>query len=122
MSSTQNINTAGNYCLETEQRIRSAQYMMYRPSQYTSDFSVQSNNAGQNAQIADSSQNWETVFKKSCNTESFLFGIGASNLEAPLPEFNHEPVRQPFAEIFDSGAILMPEPMAIEKSQRPRPT
>lgn len=117
MASTRNRNTPGNHCLEERQYANSRNYTLYQNSQYGSAYNTKlPGNGLLPAQIP-----WNKLSYNAADTESFLFGINSTNLVNPAPCFVPEPVKLNSANIFDKGAILMPEPLVIQKNQRPFP-
>ena len=51
--------------------------------------------------------------------ESRLLGVGASNLVKPQAPLQPEQKNLPFATYFDRPKLSMPDPLVIEKNQRP---
>jgi hypothetical protein len=66
---------------------------------------------------------WDRLSHNPVDTESFLRGIGASNLENPQPaaDFSPRPMVQNLQQmhLFENRPCLMPEPLVINKHQRP---
>ena len=120
MASTQNINTPGNYCLEQRQYSRFADYALYANSQYGAAYDTRLPGNGVNpAQIP-----WNQLYNNAVQIESFLLGIGSTNLVDPSASNNKiVPDLKPLAtaNFFETSPVLMPEPLAVEKRQRPFP-
>lgn len=117
MASTRNRNTPGNYCLEQRQYKQSVTYTLYPNSQYGAAYNTRlAGNGLLSGQIP-----WNKLSYNAPDTESFLFGINSTNLVNPAPCFVPEPVKLNSANIFDKDATLIPEPLVIEKNQRPFP-
>jgi hypothetical protein len=117
MASTRNRNTPGNYCLEQRQYHVSENYTLYPNSQYGAAYNTRlPGNGLLPAQIP-----WNKLSYNAADTESFLFGINSTNLVNPAPCFRPEITQLQSANVFESGATLMPEPLVIEKNQRPFP-
>jgi len=117
MSSTRNRNTPGNYFLEQRQYKEHAQYTLYANSQYGTAFNTRlPGNGLLPGQIA-----WNKLSYNAPDTESFLFGINSTNLVNPAPAFVSEPVKLDSANVFEKGPVYMPEPLMVEKNQRPYP-
>ena len=117
MASTRNRNTPGNYCLEQRQYQQLSNYTLYPNSQYGAAFNTRlPGNGLLPAQIP-----WNKLSYNAADTESFLFGINSTNLVNPAPCFVPENIKLGSANIFDKGEILMPEPLVMEKNQRPFP-
>lgn len=117
MASTRNRNTPGNYNLEQRQYHESSNYTLYPNSQYGAAYNTRlPGNGLLPAQIP-----WNKLSYNAADTESFLFGINSTNLVNPAPCFVPEITKLSSANIFEKNAILMPEPLVIEKNQRPFP-
>ena len=117
MASTRNRNTQGNYSLEQREYQNSSNYTLYPNSQYGSAYNTRlPGNGLLPAQIP-----WNKLSYNAADTESFLFGINSTNLVNPAPCFVPEITKLDSANIFDKGSVLMPEPLVMEKNQRPFP-
>lgn len=117
MASTRNNNTPGNYCLQQRSYTEGRQYTTYKNSAsgeaYDTKFAGNGLNPGQ--------MPWNTLSQNAADIESFLYGINSTNLvqpQAPLvPEINN----LQSANIFEKETTYIPEPLVIEKKQRPFP-
>jgi hypothetical protein len=117
MASTRNRNTPGNYCLEQRQFAQSSNYTLYANSQCGAAYNTQlPGNGLLPAQIP-----WNKLSYNAADTESFLFGINSTNLVNPAPCFVPEIAKLQSANIYKKGPIYIPEPLVIEKNQRPFP-
>jgi hypothetical protein len=117
MASTRNKNTTSDYCLEQKQYHNSANYTLYPNSQYGAAYNTRlPGNGLLPAQIP-----WDKLSYNAADTESFLFGINSTNLVNPAPCFVPEQVKLNSTNIFNKDVILMPEPLVMEKNQRPFP-
>ena len=117
MASTRNKNTPGNYYLEQKTYRHSEEYTLYKNSQYGEAVNTRwAGNGLLPAQIP-----WNKLSYNAADTESFLFGINATNLVKPTPCFVPEIAQLDTTNIFNKGATLMPEPLVVEKNQRPFP-
>ena len=117
MASTRNINTPGNYCLEQRQYYNSEQYTLYPNSQYGAAYHTNLPGNGLNpAQIPG-----YKLSKNTTDIESFLFGINSTNLVNPAPVFTPELKNIKTVNIYKNETIYIPEPLVIEKNQRPFP-
>jgi len=115
MASTRNLNTLGNYRLEQRQFHQSENYTLYPNSQYGAAYDTKMPGNGLNpAQIP-----WTKLSNNAPDIESFLFGINATNLVNPAPCFHPELKSFQTANVFEKEKTLMPEPLVIEKHQRP---
>jgi hypothetical protein len=115
MSCTRNINTPGNYKLERRQQNAMDQYRT------NIAFSTPENtNLPGNGLLHSWLPNTQ-MSNNAVDTESFLRGIGSTNLMDPQPQFVPEPRTHNIEQLhlFETRPIIMPVPMVIEKNQRP---
>ena len=117
MASTRNKNTPGNYCLEQKEFSNSQQYTLYPHSQYGSAYSTMLPGNG----LLAGQVPWNKMSHNAADIESNLFGINSTNLVNPTPCFVPELTKLDTANIYEKGNILMPQPLVVEKSQRPYP-
>jgi len=117
MASTRNRNTPGNYCLEQKQYNQFENYTLYPNSQYGSAYNTRLPGNG----LLAGQVPWNKLSYNAADTESFLFGINSTNLVNPAPCFTPEIAQLGTVNIFDKGATFIPEPLVIEKNQRPFP-
>jgi hypothetical protein len=117
MASTRNRNTPGNYYVEQRQHKESETYTLYENSQYGAAYTTQlPGNGLLPAQIP-----WNKLSYNAADTESFLFGINSTNLVNPAPCFIPEITPLHTANIYQKKPVFLPEPLVIEKKQRPFP-
>jgi hypothetical protein len=117
MASTRNRNTRGNYCLEQRQFKQFENYTLYPNSQYGSAYNTRlPGNGLLPGQIPGNKLSYNAL-----DTESFLFGINSTNLVNPAPCFVPEITKLNSENIFEISKIYIPEPLVIEKNQRPFP-
>ena len=117
MASTRNKNTPGNYCLEQREYKNSEQYTLYANSQYGAAYNTRLPGDGlMPAQIP-----WNKLSYNAADTESFLFGINSTNLVNPVPCFKPEITKLESSNIYKKGPTFIPEPLVVEKNQRPFP-
>jgi len=117
MASTRNRNTPGNYCLEQREFQQTENYTLYTNSQYGNAYNTRlPGNGLLPAQIP-----WNKLSYNSADTESFLFGINSTNLVKPAPYFVPEITKLGSVNIYENQTTLIPEPLIIEKNQRPFP-
>lgn len=118
MSSTRNINTPGNYYLQQQQFKQNANYTLYTNSQYGYAYDTKLPGNGLNpGQIPNDRMSHNAI-----DIESSLFGINSTNLVNPQPEVKPQLINLQTANIFKSAHVYIPEPLVIEKNQRPFPT
>ena len=117
MASTRNRNTPGNYCLEERQYKHSENYTLYPNSQYGAAYNTKlPGNGLLPAQIP-----WNKLSYNAPDIESFLFGINSTNLVNPAPSLVPELAKINSANIYKKSNTYIPEPLVIEKNQRPFP-
>jgi|TARA_B110000093_G_C12967825_1_gene410583 hypothetical protein len=118
MASTRNNNTPGNYCHQQKQYAHNEQYTLYPNSQYGSAYNTRIPGNGVNpGQVP-----WNQLSYNPVEIESSLFGINSTNLVNPQPEVKPELRTLETANFFEKGPVLMPDPLVIEKNQRPFPS
>lgn len=116
MASTNNKNTPGNY--KAEQAINSliGNYTTYIQSAqgeaYTNHFAGDGLLMGTNART--------TLCNNYTDVESQLFGIGATNLVNPKSLVKPEIKYMQSVSIIDRLPVVVPEPLILEKNQRPQ--
>lgn len=115
MASTRNKNTLGNYANEQRQYSQGENYVLYENSQYGTAYDTKLPGNG----LLAGQLPCNTLSHNAMDTESFLFGINSTNLVKPAPCFVPEIKRLETTHIFENKPILMPEPLVIEKYQRP---
>ena len=116
MASTRNINTPGNYCLEQRQYQDSQQYTLYPNSQYGAAYTTNLPGNGLNPGQVPGNQ----LSNNAPDIESFLFGIGLTNLVEPIQPLVPQFKTLETENIYIKKPTLMPVPLVIEKS-RPFP-
>jgi hypothetical protein len=117
MASTRNRNTKGNYCLEQREYKEFENYTLYPHSQYGAAYTTELPGNG----LLPGQVPWDKLSHNAANTESFLFGINSTNLVNPAPCFAHEITQLCDANVYKKGPVFIPEPLVIEKNQRPFP-
>jgi hypothetical protein len=117
MASTRNINTKGNYCLEQRDFNLFENYTLYPNSQYGAAYNTELPGNG----LLPGQIPGNKLSHNAADTESFLFGINSTNLVNPAPCFVPEITQLGHANIYKKGTVFVPEPLTIEKNQRPLP-
>jgi len=113
MASTRNKNTAGDYKLEQKNNTGISAY-----SAYTSYGQPQQTYFPGNGLLSGRVAS-ENLSKNACDIESQLFGIGSTNLETPKAPCVAELKGHSSLNIIEKLPILVPEPLVVEKNQRP---
>lgn len=117
MASTRNKNTIGNYNLQQRQYKDMERYELYPNSQYGAAYDTKLPGNGINpGQVP-----WNQLSENAVQIESFLFGINSTNLVQPQPCLVPELKYLETANIFEKSRVIIPEPLAVEKFQRPFP-
>jgi len=117
MASTRNINTMGNYCLEQKTFKEAEQYTTYKYSQYGDAYNTKFPGLG----LLPAQISWNQLSDNYADTESFLFGIGSTNLVKPKPCFTPEIKQLEVANIYEAPKIYLPEKFIVSREQRPYP-
>ena len=115
MASTKNKNTQQDYNLEKWSLDKQTSYCTYAP------YGVPRTSMFAGDGLIHGRMGSETLSHNSSDIESFLFGIGSTNLVNP----NKEPVPQfkPLntLSIIDKQQVILPEPLAVKDNQRQYP-
>ena len=117
MTSTRNNNTPGDYCLQQRSYTDSLNYSEYKNSQVGSAY----HNAIPCMGITPSHMPREAFSKNSIEIESSLFGINSTNLVNPQQPIVPELIKLPEVSYFKKLQMFMPEPLVVQKDQRPFP-
>ena len=117
MSCTRNKNTPSDYCLEQKQNTQIFGYLEYKNSQYGYAY----NNAMPTMGVTPSHMPRQIFSNNSIDIESALFGINSTNLVKPAPCLVPELAKINSANIYKKQTTYIPEPLVIEKNQRPFP-
>ena len=117
MASTRNKNSVRDYSCEQRifQDINS--YQTYTNSAYGQAITTHLPCLGFNGAAIPR----EKLSGNPIDIESSLFGIGSTNLVEPQAPINPELTCVKHKSIIDKVEFVMPEPLVIEKNQRPRP-
>lgn len=113
MASTRNRNTPGNYKLEKDMNINQCKFNTYEPYG-TPKISY---HPGDGLMPAKTSR--DILASNACDVESNLFGIGSTNLEKPMPNFNPQLKEIKSLSVIDKPTVFVVEPRAIDDKQRP---
>jgi hypothetical protein len=118
MASTRNKNTPSDYCLQQRAYAQGRQETIYKHSAYGEAYTTKWAGNGLNpGQLP-----WNTMSKNAPDIESFLFGINSTNLVNPQPNLTPELNQLSTANVFEKEPTYIPQPLVIEKKQRPFPT
>jgi len=118
MASTRNKNTPSDYCLQQQTYTQARQHTIYKHSAYGEAYDTKWAGNGLNpGQLP-----WNTMSNNAPDIESFLFGINSTNLVNPQPCLTPELKQLPTANVFEREPTYIPQPLVIEKKQRPFPT
>ena len=112
MASTRNKNTINDYRLEQQCNNSQANYIMSYGGE--NDIQMAGNGLIQGRIFANK------LSHNSVDIESFLRGINSTNLVNPAPLFEPQ-LRSPLPtrNMYEKDPVIMPEPLIIEKNQRP---
>ena len=117
MASTRNKNMAGDYILEQKSHSNYCEYSTNESSGYGHpDVSHFAGDGLLNGHMPAMS-----LANNACDIESYLRGIGSTNLVNPMTTFVPSVKPLQSLNIINRLPVLIPEPLAIEKDQRPYP-
>ena len=117
MASTRNNNTPGDYCQQQKSYKQSLDYNEYQYSQVGRAYK----NALPCMGITPSHMPREAFSQNSIEIESALFGINSTNLVNPQKPVVPQLKQLPNVSYFERLQTFMPEPLVVEKYQRPFP-
>ena len=117
MASTRNNNTPGDYCQQQKSYKQSLDYNEYQYSQVGRAYK----NALPCMGITPSHMPREAFSQNSIEIESALFGINSTNLVNPQKPVVPQLKQLPGLSYFERLQTFMPEPLVVEKYQRPFP-
>ena len=115
MASTRNKNTPINYSLEEARFKNFETYNLYKNG--SGGEAVNTRLAGDG--VIQGAVPWNKLSHNPADVESFLFGIGSTNLVNPMKCFTPELVQNETINFFKKAPTYIPEPLIVEKSQRP---
>lgn len=118
MASTRNNNCRSDYCLQQKSYRDARLYNEYKYSQAGRAY----RNAFPCLGITPSHMPREAFSTNSVEIESALFGINSTNLVNPQAPVDPHLTQLPFVPFFHTLPTYMPEPLVVEKNQRPFPT
>jgi hypothetical protein len=116
MASTRNKNTIGNYALEQKSYKNNQTYCLYTNSQYGESYCTNLPGYG----LLPGSLPRDKLSNNSVETESFLFGIGSTNLIEPQPCFVPKMIDLQQVNIYTPKKLIMPQPLTMDPN-RPFP-
>jgi hypothetical protein len=114
MASTRNKNTPGNYALEQwslEKQFQSKTYIHGAQGRPIEPLYAGNGLKGGRIVARD-------LAKNDCDIESFLFGIGSTNLVTPLAPVQPELNDLKTLDIIQKKPMYVPEPLIVEPHQR----
>lgn len=117
MASTRNNNTPGNYCLEQRNNRLMQDYELYKNSQNGNAYNPAIPTFG----ITPSHMPSSEFSYNPVEIESSLFGINSTNLVNPQKEVTPQLKKVQEKTFIKKVPLIMPQPLAIEKQQRPFP-
>jgi len=117
MASTRNNNTPGDYCQQQKSYKQSLDYNEFKYSQVGRAYK----NALPCMGITPSHMPREAFSQNSIEIESALFGINSTNLVNPQKPVIPQLKQLPGVSYFERLQTFMPEPLVVEKYQRPFP-
>ena len=117
MTSKRNKNTSQNYCLEQRDNNLANTYTHFMNSSYGNAYT----NALPCVGITPSHMPRNTLYHNPIEIESFLFGIGSTNLVQNSTPITPQLKSVPTVSYFDRLPLIIPEPLIIQSDQRPFP-
>ena len=105
----------GNYCLQQRSYRESSNYLAYTngANGYAYDTRMPGNG------LLMGQVPWNKLSDNAPDIESFLFGINSTNLVKPEPPLTPQLREYPAVHLFQKDVVYIPEPLVIQKNQRP---
>ena len=117
MTSTSNKNTPGNYVLEQKMNQHIGDYRTYL---HSAAGEAHTNHLPGNGLLPASNARTH-LCGNYCDVESQLRGIGSTNLVTPQTPVTPQLQSMASLSVMDKLPVLIPEPLVVEKNQRPYP-
>jgi hypothetical protein len=117
MASTRNKNTPGDYRFEQQSIQKQSEYKTYihgPAGESTQTYFPGDGLVG--GRFAPT-----LLSNNACDIESYLYGIGSTNLVNPLPELTPNIKSLQSLNIIQKTPLLFPNPLIVEPNQRPQP-
>jgi hypothetical protein len=115
MASTRNKNMRNEYALEQQMNRHLTQYNVYKNSAQGTPWETHIPDVG----WMPSNVSRETFATNAVDVESMLRGTGESNLVNPKPQTVPQKVEVPYKSFFDRPEVVLPDPLVVERFQRP---
>jgi len=115
MASTSNKNTPGNYAAEQRMNVSIGDYRSYTHS--AAGHAHTNHHPGQGLLPAQTARS--ELCSNYCDVESQLFGIGSTNLVQPQKPVDPNFKSPHSLNLFENQKVFLPEPLVVEKNQRP---
>jgi hypothetical protein len=115
MASTRNLNTLGDYKMEQKAYKDNLDYLTDKKNNYGLPEKVYF--AGDGLLMGRIAS--ESLSNNYCDVESFLRGIGSTNLVEPTSDIKPEINNYKSLDIMNRIPIIIPQPINVQKNQRP---
>lgn len=115
MASTRNLNTPGDYKMEQKAFKDKMDYLTDKKNNYGVPKDIYF--AGDGLLMGRIAS--ETLSNNYYDVESYLRGIGSTNLVEPMPEIKPDINSFQNLSIMDRVSLVMPKPLTVIKNQRP---
>ncbi len=115
MASTRNKNTPGNYCLDQRQNTQSESWQLYTNGANGLAYDTRLAGVGLNP----GQMPWSTLSYNPVEIETFLFGIGSTNLVNPVKPLTPELKCLKSNNLYKMPDVYIPEPLVVSKTARP---
>jgi methyl coenzyme M reductase subunit C-like uncharacterized protein (methanogenesis marker protein 7) len=115
MASTSNKNSPGDYKMEQARFRNKLDYLTDKTNGY--GVPVQTHFAGDGLIMGRIAS--ENLAHNACDIESYLRGTGATNLVNPIGNIRPDIKPHQSLSIIERLPVIMPDPMIVQKNQRP---
>ena len=117
MTSTRLNNDKGEYCQQQRNMRLAEQFTLYKYKCISGDSAFPC--VGINTPAMTNGYNNNVLSKNTSDVESALFGINSTNLVNPRQPVHCQAKQLPEASFFPLPKKFLPEPLVVEKCQRP---
>jgi len=115
MASTRNLNTIGDYKMEQKSYKDKLDYLTDKNNNYGVPNNIYF--AGDGLLMGRIAS--ESLSNNYCDVESFLRGIGSTNLVEPMNDIKPEINNYKSLDIMNRIPMIIPKPLIVNKNQRP---
>ena len=118
MASTRMNNTPGEYRLQQNEYLHQRNFMLFKNNAVPTQSVFPG--LGINMPLMNGGYQNEVLSRNTADVESALFGVGSTNLVNPKAPTYAKINKMPEKAFFELPKKFLPEPLVVEKHQRPK--